>query len=118
MNEEILKVLGQKLREKRFLHTLGVAECAKKLAFKYGADPEKAYTAGLLHDIGHMKYPEHETQSFTLHGGFERLCHEQHPTYGYQILQNKNIVLRSNISQKINYPKRDLFSSSGSFVLV
>lgn len=51
MNEEILKVLGQKLREKRFLHTLGVAECAKKLAFKYGADPEKAYTAGLLHDI-------------------------------------------------------------------
>ncbi len=51
MNEQIIKVLSQKLREKRFVHTMGVADCAKQLAEKYGADPEKAYTAALLHDI-------------------------------------------------------------------
>ncbi len=50
-NEEIIKVLRQKLGEKRLKHTFGVAKCAKELAIRFGADPEKAYTAGLLHDI-------------------------------------------------------------------
>ncbi len=51
MDEEIIRVLQQKLGEKRLRHTLGVAECAKALAERFGADPKKAYTAGLLHDI-------------------------------------------------------------------
>ena len=38
-----------------------------------------------------MKYPDHETTIFTLHDALEKLCHEQHPTFGYQVLQNKNI---------------------------
>lgn len=38
------------LSEKRFLHSLGVAEEAQKLALHYGASEEKAYLAGLLHD--------------------------------------------------------------------
>ena len=50
-NDEIIKVLRQKLGEKRLKHTFGVAKCAKELAIRFGADPEKAYTAGLLHDI-------------------------------------------------------------------
>ena len=51
MNEQIIRELKRKLRQKRYVHTIGVAECAEGLAIKYGADPEKAYTAGLLHDI-------------------------------------------------------------------
>ena len=39
------------LSEKRFEHSLNVAAEAVKLAKKYGADMEKAETAGLLHDI-------------------------------------------------------------------
>lgn len=35
---------------KRFSHTLGVAETARRLAAVYGADEDKAYLAGLLHD--------------------------------------------------------------------
>ena len=48
--EEILKWLQENLDEKRYLHSLGTAQCAKELADKYGLDGKKAYIAGLLHD--------------------------------------------------------------------
>lgn len=38
------------LSEKRFRHTMGVTYTAAALAFAWGADPEKARIAGLLHD--------------------------------------------------------------------
>lgn len=38
------------LSEKRFNHTLGVAEEAVKLAMRYGANQQKAETAAVLHD--------------------------------------------------------------------
>ena len=39
------------LSEYRRIHSLNVAKEAVRLAEKYGADPEKARLAGLLHDI-------------------------------------------------------------------
>ena len=45
------ELLKSRLKEKRYFHSLCVADEAKRLAIKYGADPEKAYLAGLLHDI-------------------------------------------------------------------
>lgn len=39
-----------KLSDFRFFHSMCVAECARKLALQYGADPKKAYIAGVLHD--------------------------------------------------------------------
>lgn len=47
---EIKKWLKENLTDERYRHTLGVADCAKELALKYGIDSEKAYLAGLLHD--------------------------------------------------------------------
>lgn len=35
---------------KRYVHSLNVADSAKKLAKMYGADEEKAYLAGVVHD--------------------------------------------------------------------
>lgn len=59
--DEIYKLkLKENLKEKRYNHCLNVACCAKELALKYGADINKAYTAGLLHDI--TKELEPETQ--------------------------------------------------------
>lgn len=77
-----------------YSHSINVALYAQLLARWLNFNEEETELislAGLLHDIGHMKYPDPEPLSFTLHAGFEKLCHEQHPTYGYQILQNKNI---------------------------
>lgn len=48
--DEILNWLKENLTEQRYQHSLGCAECAVELAKKYGADTEKAYVAGLLHD--------------------------------------------------------------------
>lgn len=48
--DEIIKWLKGNLNEERYIHTLGVEECAKDLAKRYGEDIEKAGLAGLLHD--------------------------------------------------------------------
>ncbi len=45
---EDLKTVQQ---PKRFKHIINVAEAAKQLAKRYGADEESAYLAGLLHDV-------------------------------------------------------------------
>lgn len=45
------KILQSRLTPKRYYHSLCVADEAVRLAIKYGGDTEKAYLAGLLHDI-------------------------------------------------------------------
>ncbi len=42
--------LKENLSKKRYTHCLNVADAAVSLAKKYGADCDKAYIAGLLHD--------------------------------------------------------------------
>ena len=49
--DEIKKLLEKRLNEKRFFHSLCVADEAKRLAEKYGGDIEKCYLSGLIHDI-------------------------------------------------------------------
>ena len=55
LNNEIIEkyklILKSRLNEKRYNHSLCVAEEAKRLALKYGGDADKCYLAGLLHDI-------------------------------------------------------------------
>lgn len=48
--EELLAQVRAQMHEKRYAHTLGVAESARQLAIRYGADPDKAQLAGYLHD--------------------------------------------------------------------
>ena len=48
--EKVQEYLKERLSEKRYKHSLGVAEEAVKLSEKYGADKEKAYFCGLIHD--------------------------------------------------------------------
>lgn len=59
-NAFFLEEIRKRLSEKRFIHSVNVAEKAEYLAKKYGADEKKAYTAGLLHDI--MKDTPKEVQ--------------------------------------------------------
>ncbi len=48
---EYKELLRKKLDDYRFLHSLNVAESAAFLADMYGEDRDRAYFAGLLHDI-------------------------------------------------------------------
>lgn len=49
--DEKKKYLKENLSQKRYQHSLNVASECRKLAEKYGEDPDKAYFAGLLHDV-------------------------------------------------------------------
>ena len=65
--DEIKAMLKSRMNEHRFEHSLNVAERAVFLAEKNGADPEKAYFAGLVHDI--CKGITHEEQLAVIENG-------------------------------------------------
>ena len=48
--EEAQELVKARLSHKRYKHTLNVKNMAVELALRYGADPEKAALAALLHD--------------------------------------------------------------------
>lgn len=51
MKEKLKSFLRTKVSSERYHHSLCVADEAKKLARKHGENEEKAYLAGLMHDI-------------------------------------------------------------------
>lgn len=57
---DVKKLLKERLAEKRYIHSVNVADSAAMLAEKYGADIDKAYFAGLIHDV--MKNASEEEQ--------------------------------------------------------
>lgn len=63
-----IDILKSRLNVNRFYHSVCVADEAKRLAEKYGADTEKAYLAGLLHDITKNSSKEEHLQIFSQFG--------------------------------------------------
>ncbi|MBN6186235.1 bis(5'-nucleosyl)-tetraphosphatase (symmetrical) YqeK [Aneurinibacillus sp. BA2021] len=57
--EQLLEAVRQQITKHRYEHTVGVMETAISLAHQYGADPEKAETAAILHDYCKF-WPEEE----------------------------------------------------------
>lgn len=49
--DDYVNLIKSRLSEYRFTHSMNVAKSAVELAEKYGADKEKAYVAGILHDV-------------------------------------------------------------------
>lgn len=66
--EKYKEILKTRLTEKRFFHSLCVADEAERLALKYGGDAEKCYLAGLLHDITKNSSDEEHLQIFATFG--------------------------------------------------
>ncbi len=69
------KYLKENLSQKRYTHSLNVAEECRKLAIKYGEEPDKAYFAGLLHDIC-KELPDEEQKKLVLESNFT-VCREE-----------------------------------------
>lgn len=59
---EYKRILRGYLDDHRFLHSLNVAESAMMLALEYGEDKDRAYFAGLVHDIMKNTSPEKQLQ--------------------------------------------------------
>ncbi len=68
--KEYKPLIKEMLSKKRYIHCCNVAEMCERLARINGADEEKAYTAGLLHDIRKEADPEQMRQE-VLMSGFE-----------------------------------------------
>ncbi len=66
--KEFKELLSRKLSEKRYYHSLCVADEALRLAKKYGASEQKAYLAGLLHDITKNSPKEEHLNIFNTFG--------------------------------------------------
>ena len=49
--EALIEAVSAQMPDKRWKHTLGVMDSAVKLAVRYGADPQAAETAAILHDV-------------------------------------------------------------------
>lgn len=64
LDQQYIEIIRGRLTPGRFEHSLAVADRAEYLARKYGADPEKARTAGILHDILKDTAPEAQLQIF------------------------------------------------------
>ena len=69
------KYLKANLSVKRYTHSLNVADECRKLAEKYGEDPEKAYFAGLLHDIC-KEMPDNQQRALVEESGYT-VCREE-----------------------------------------
>lgn len=48
---QMISDIRSRLSDFRFSHSMCVANAARELALQYGADPKKAYIAGILHDV-------------------------------------------------------------------
>ncbi len=77
--DEKKKFLKNRLSQKRYTHSLNVAEECRKLAVKYGEDPDKAYYAGLLHDIC-KEISADEQKQLIIESGFS-VCREEFETH-------------------------------------
>ncbi len=55
---DYVELLKETLSKKRFNHSMNVADMCYELAKKYGCDTERAFLAGLLHDIKKEETPE------------------------------------------------------------
>lgn len=60
--DEFKALLKNRLKEDRYVHSLGVAVAAKELAARYGANEDEAYVAGLLHDVTKNEDTENQLQ--------------------------------------------------------
>lgn len=63
-----VKIIREKLDDYRYEHSINVAEKAAEIAGQYGADIEKAYLAGLLHDVTKNLTDEEQLHFFDTFG--------------------------------------------------
>lgn len=77
-SDEALTIIKDHLPEKRYIHTIGVYETAKKLAEQYGASVKKAELAAIFHDYAKYR-PVEEMRAIILRENFPRDLLDFHP---------------------------------------
>ena len=68
IKSEYLSLIQERMGQRRYIHSINVAESAVELARHYGADEEKAEIAGILHDCC-KEIPREEMLQIMTQGG-------------------------------------------------
>lgn len=105
---EYIKKIKKVLPEKRFNHSLEVAKEAKKLAYNYGIDEEKAFLAGILHDCAKcfnldMIKKTCEENNYILDNVTEKQPDLAHSFLGYFVAKNEYGIEDKEILNAIKY---------------
>lgn len=66
-------LIKKRLSNKRYIHSLGVAKLSKELAICNNVDTNKAYLAGLLHDVTKELSNEEQDQILIKHNDLDKL---------------------------------------------
>ena len=105
--EKLLTIVKNELDESRYRHTLRVAETAVQLAHRFGADPEKADVAALLHDYSKCWPKEKLRQWIVEHKiGYDLLQHSPalwHAFVGAEAVREQLGVEDEDILNAIRY---------------
>ncbi len=70
---KLIAAVRSRLSARRFEHVLAVAETAARLASRYGADAERAWLAGLIHDYARELPPAEAVRLAAARGLLERV---------------------------------------------
>lgn len=106
--EEYKALIRPFLKDKRYYHSECVADAAEKLALHYGADPEKAWIAGILHDIMKELPPAEMLQKMEDFGipltEIERSSHKLwHATLGAAYIEQVLQITDPEIVEPVRY---------------
>ena len=77
--EKMQAFLRGRLSRERFAHTMNVAKECQRLAKLHGGDPQKAYFAGMVHDIC-KEDPKQQQHDWAVASGMD-LCPEEEAAY-------------------------------------
>lgn len=106
--DEIKQLLRIRLSDKRYYHSLCVADSARELAKRNGYDEEKAYFAGLVHDITKETDSKNQLQMITEFGIIldnveQKVPKLWHAISGYVFLQTNCGVTDTEILDAVRY---------------
>ena len=107
LKEKILCYINENLSEKRYMHSLNVADEAVRLAKKYGADTEKAYLAGVAHDMVKELHRDLLEEKLIKYNRRDLLDEYPYPLLhgpaAAVILQNEFFVTDTEILESVHY---------------
>ncbi len=116
--DEIKDYAKSVLSEKRFVHTVNVAEEARRLALIWGVDADKAYLAGLIHDIAKELSPD-EAKAMLLKAVVSEKCEIDMPSVavhgflGAYIAKEKFGILDEDVLAAVRFHTTGRVSMSG-----
>lgn len=99
--ESLKKDLKEILSEKRYEHCLRVADVAKELAKIYNVDIEKAYIAGLIHDIAKEFTDEENTYYINKNNLSKNLLKREYKDVLHALIGSLHLKEKYNIEDDI-----------------